>query len=89
MENHGISSKFSYVSVSTDKIVILSHPSGKKFHFPTIFNGTFDVQQPGIVEPPTPAKTMHVEEINVQLSFKLLRGSNDPNISQFIVTGGV
>ena len=62
------------------------HPSGKKYTFPVSFAGSFDLQQPAVDDPPTPATVVPIAE-TFQLAFKLLRGSNDPDVVQLTVLG--
>ena len=86
LEGSPISSKFSYTSAPNGPTVQLSHASGKKYHFPTLFNGTFDIQTPATADPPSPARIVSTQENEVSFEYKLLRGANDPNIGQFVVS---
>ena len=87
MEGADATSNFHYRSRPASALSVVSHPSGRKYQLPTQFQGTFDVQQNAVVEPPTPARTEPIEETDILLTYKFLRGANDPNVAQLTVVG--
>ena len=86
MEDSNLQSNFQYTSNPNTEIVSLIHPITKTIiHLPISFSGQFDLKQPAYED--QPEHTLQISENNIKFTFKFLRGSSDPNVSQLTVLG--